>query len=100
MGIRDLTITDARRLLVVGIDLVDEKDGPAPPTVADVAKAIAAAGGPPPDPEDPEPTFRNPPPPTAEMLEKARALATRARKAVVDRYGQEYADDLWTRINK
>lgn len=96
MGLRDLTLTDGRRLLMVAADLLEGKDGP---SLTSIIGMIRAA----PEPRDSGSNgfrfddFRNPPSPSKEALV---AAAARIRSAVVNRYGEEYARDLWERVRK
>ena len=92
MGLLDLTLTDGRRLVLVAADLLEGKYGD--PSLTSIIGMIKAA----PEPEDPgSDDFRNPPPPAVETMVAAVA---RVRSAVVNRYGEEYARDLWERVRK
>lgn len=99
MALTDLTALDAYRLLRVAGDLVgDHATG-----LSGIFDALRAASAPAEatedSREDPFVGFRNPPAPFAQ-LEQLRMLGDRYRAAVVERYGDAYAAELWARVRR
>lgn len=113
MSLLDLGLTDVRRVAAALSDIADQ--GGDSPSMGDLLKDIAdkfkvetLAGRSPVETverggESRAPMFSNPPfplTPSSETTEAVLRVRDRVRKAIVSRYGEEYADELWAKLSK
>lgn len=99
MAIRDLKWTDYSRLALVLSDVAEGQNGP---SLSDLFSSI---GDKLPSSDEPRRSpfvgFSNPPSPkVADVQPEWDRLRKRVRDAVVKRYGQKYADELWGRLTQ
>lgn len=100
MTVLDLGWRDLPRLMTVFGDLADAPDGMG---LTDLLASIGETVSTDESPESDEPGlhFRNPPAPNPEAVQSELVMfRDRFRAAIVKRFGQEYADDVWKRLTQ
>lgn len=106
MSVLDLEMRDVRRLVRIVADLTDDGGDGKPIRLRQLFATIGSdlAGDDSSPPAEDFVGFRNPPSPNVGDMtrtrEKIGELQGRVRDAVIKRYGQAYADELWTRLQQ
>ena len=98
MSAMNLTWRDIKRLAAVGLSLMDDDDKE--PSLQEMVRAIRSkiAKTPVPEPDPDFVGFSNPPSPLEHVKPEVMSLVDRVRAEVVKKYGEEYAVDLWERL--
>ena len=99
MSALNLTWRDIKRLTSVGLSLMDDDKGP---SLQEMVKAIRSkvAQTPTPEPDPDFVGFSNPPSPLEHAKPEVMDLVDRVRSKVIEEYGEEYAADLWARLQR
>lgn len=99
MSLLDIRMEDVRRVATV---LSNMEDGPgiSVSRLWEEVRKQAAANPEPPSSDSPFIRFSNPPPPLQNIEASVREGLQTVKDAIAERYGAEYADDLWKRVQQ